>query len=206
MGIFVTMNPCYKGRTELPESLKALFRPVVVMQPDFQQISQILLFSYGFQKAKLLARKVVVLFEMSREQLSKQYHYDFGLRSIKNTLLIAGKLKRDLKKDINEETILFKSLRDMNLPKLINKDVEIFLGLLTDLFPGIDYLSLKDEKLEKAIVDTLLEDDFQVVPYQVKKIIQFHNSIVNRHSTMVVGQTNGGKSVIIKTLSKAQIK
>ena len=88
------MNPGYAGRTELPESVKALFRPVVVIVPDLQQICEIMLFSEGFLTAKVLAKKMTVLYKLAREQLSKQYHYDFGLRALKSVLVMAGDLKR----------------------------------------------------------------------------------------------------------------
>ncbi|XP_058707745.1 dynein axonemal heavy chain 10 [Poecile atricapillus] len=205
IGIFITMNPGYAGRTELPESVKALFRPVVVIVPDLQQICEIMLFSEGFLTAKVLAKKMTVLYKLAREQLSKQHHYDFGLRALKSVLVMAGELKRG-SADLSEEVVLMRALRDMNLPKFVFEDVPLFLGLISDLFPGLDCPRVRYPDFNDAVEQVLEERGYVVLPVQVDKVVQMYETMLTRHTTMVVGPTGGGKTVVIKTLCQAQNK
>ncbi|XP_055461995.1 dynein axonemal heavy chain 10 [Psammomys obesus] len=205
MGIFITMNPGYAGRTELPESVKALFRPVVVIVPDLQQICEIMLFSEGFLGAKTLAKKMTVLYKLAREQLSKQHHYDFGLRALKSVLVMAGELKRG-SPDLQEDVVLMRALRDMNLPKFVFEDVPLFLGLISDLFPGLDCPRVRYPDFNDAVEQVLEENGYILLPIQVDKVVQMFETMLTRHTTMVVGPTGGGKSVVINALCQAQTK
>ncbi|XP_010291294.1 PREDICTED: dynein heavy chain 10, axonemal, partial [Phaethon lepturus] len=205
MGIFITMNPGYAGRTELPESVKALFRPVVVIVPDLQQICEIMLFSEGFLMAKILAQKMTVLYKLAKEQLSKQHHYDFGLRALKSVLVMAGELKRG-SANLSEEVVLMRALRDMNLPKFVFEDVPLFLGLISDLFPGLDCPRVRYPNFNDAVEQVLEEGGYVVLPVQVDKVVQMYETMLTRHTTMVVGPTGGGKSVVINALCQAQNK
>eukprot|EP00002_Diphylleia_rotans_P017763 TRINITY_DN3442_c0_g1_i2.p1 TRINITY_DN3442_c0_g1~~TRINITY_DN3442_c0_g1_i2.p1 ORF type:complete len:3137 (-),score=716.67 TRINITY_DN3442_c0_g1_i2:70-9480(-) len=204
-GIFITMNPGYAGRTELPDNLKALFRPVVMVVPDLELICEIMLFSEGFNTAKVLAKKMTVLYRLAREQLSKQYHYDFGLRALKSVLVMAGSLKRG-SPNLPEDVVLMRALRDMNLPKFVFEDVPLFLGLINDLFPGLSCPRVRYPQFHDAVEHTLTEQDYQLLPEQVDKVIQLYETMLTRHTTMIVGPTGGGKTVVLETLSKAQTR
>ena len=203
MGIFITMNPGYAGRTELPDNLKALMRPCAMMVPDLALIAEVMLQAEGFRDAKTLARKTTTLYGLMVQQLSKQDHYDFGLRSLKAVLNMAGTLKRG-DPNLQEDHILLRALRDMNMPKFIREDVALFRLLLGDLFPSLelpvsDYGSLQ-ETIEKCIHDQGL----QLLDTIVFKTIQLYESQATRHCNMLVGQTMSGKSTAWKLLEAAK--
>ena len=62
--------------------------------PDYELIAEIMLVAEGFVDARILARKFLTLYTLCAELLSKQDHYDWGLRAIKSVLVVAGALKR----------------------------------------------------------------------------------------------------------------
>ena len=201
-GVFITMNPGYAGRTELPDNLKALFRPVSMMIPDYALIAEIILFSEGFETAFDLARKMVQLYKLSSEQLSKQKHYDFGMRAVKSVLVMAGSLRRR-EPSSAENTVLIRAMRDSNVPKFLEHDLPLFEGIITDLFPGVKVPFIDYGVLQQKIEENLSKRDYQLIPGFIKKTIQLLETMLVRHGNMVVGEASTGKTTICEVLADA---
>lgn len=85
---------------------RVFFRPCAMVVPDFELICEINLIAEGFQNARLLARKFLTLYSLCRELLSKQDHYDWGLRAIKSLLVVAGSLKVKMHTTIQNQLYL----------------------------------------------------------------------------------------------------
>mmetsp|Transcript_8855 Transcript_8855/g.26550 ORF Transcript_8855/g.26550 Transcript_8855/m.26550 type:complete len:1938 (-) Transcript_8855:1349-7162(-) len=202
-GLFITMNPGYAGRTELPDNLKALMRPVAMMVPDLAMIAEVMLSAEGFTDARVLSKKTITLYSLMQQQLSKQDHYDYGLRNLKAVLNMAGSIKR-ADPSTNEEVILMRALRDMNLPKFIKDDEHLFRLLLSDLFPSLELPVSEIGDLNAALECELHNAGLQTHPFLILKIGQLYDSKLTRHCNMLVGSTLSGKSTAWKMLAKAK--
>jgi dynein heavy chain len=201
--VFITMNPPgYGGRTELPDNLKARFRPICMMVPDYGLISQINLYSAGYAEAESLATKVVSTMKLCSEQLSSQGHYDFGMRSVKSILNAARRLKRT-EQNVSESQLLLRALQDVNVPKFVKEDVPLFNNIIQDLFPGAERSKINyDEIYEKV---NIVCKDMNLIPTDnfKYKIIQLYDTIQVRHGLMLVGPAGGGKSACLNVLKKS---
>ena len=74
------MNPGYAGRSELPDNLKAIVPARLHDGPWFYIDRWDHDVLWRFSTAKVLAKKMIAIMELSQQQLSKQDHYDYGLR------------------------------------------------------------------------------------------------------------------------------
>jgi dynein heavy chain 1 len=230
MAIFITMNPGYAGRSNLPDNLKKLFRSLAMTTPDRQLIAEVMLFSQGFRTAEKLACKIVPFFKLCDEQLSNQSHYDFGLRALKSVLVSAGNVKRDriqrikegmkqrgetnideasIAENLPEQGILIQSVCETMVPKLVAEDIPLLSSLLNDVFPNVQYTraemkGLKDE-IRKVCQEEFLvcgEGDEQGSAW-MEKVLQLYQISNLNHGLMMVGPSGSGKSTAWRVLLKA---
>uniref|UniRef100_W5K866 Cytoplasmic dynein 2 heavy chain 1 n=1 Tax=Astyanax mexicanus TaxID=7994 RepID=W5K866_ASTMX len=211
-GVFITLNPAgkgYGGRQKLPDNLKQLFRPVAMTTPDNELIAEVILYSEGFKEGKELGCKLVAIFNLARELLTPQQHYDWGLRALKTVLRGCGSLLQLQKKqqnnqnNIKESGLVVQALRLNTMSKLTFADSSRFDALVRDVFPGVDFKDVEYEALNAALLAAYEEARLEVIPSQIKKALELYEQLKQRMGVVVVGPSGAGKSTLWKLLRAA---
>mmetsp|Transcript_166710 Transcript_166710/g.405134 ORF Transcript_166710/g.405134 Transcript_166710/m.405134 type:complete len:2545 (+) Transcript_166710:2-7636(+) len=171
-----------------------------MIRPDLALICENMLMSEGFLKARPLSVKFVTLYQLSSELLSPQDHYDWGLRAVKSVLVVAGALKR-AERELEEDAVLLRALRDFNTPKMPLADQPIFLRLIQDLFPAHYQIPTKfDDKIRDQTIEACKGLGLQPDTGFVAKVVQFQELLDVRHSVMILGPGGSGKTSIWRAL------
>ena len=206
-GIFVTLNPAgadYGGRQKLPGNIQALFRPIVMQQPEPREIAKVLLFIEGFQQNQEIGNRIVEFFDLCSKMLSSEKHYDWGLRELKTILLACGDGLRS-NKNLSELEIVVQALKSNTMSKLTLKDGLRFNVLLGGVFPEIELSIEKQSMLLEHIEKAYSQLGLKKCDVQIEKILQLFEQLQKRMGVVVVGPPNSGKTTIINLLKTALI-
>ncbi|XP_024132434.1 cytoplasmic dynein 2 heavy chain 1 [Oryzias melastigma] len=214
-GVFITMNPAgkgYGGRQKLPDNLKQLFRPVAMSKPDNELIAEVILYSEGFKNGEMLGGKLVAVFNLARELLTPQQHYDWGLRALKTVLKACGSLlqqqrrRHDKEREIQESSLVVQALRLNTMSKLTFADSSRFDALVKDVFTGVNFTDVEDQILIQALEQVYQEAQLELIPSQLKKALELNEQLRQRMGVVIVGPSGAGKSTLWRMLRAALSK
>ncbi|CAG6004611.1 unnamed protein product [Menidia menidia] len=210
-GVFITLNPAgkgYGGRQKLPDNLKQLFRPVAMSRPDNELIAEVILYSEGFKNGEILGRKLVAVFNLARELLTPQQHYDWGLRALKTVLKACGSLLQQQRRTLDknkaqESSLVAQALRVNTMSKLTFADSSRFDALVRDVFAGVDFTNVDDQILIHALEQVYKEAQLELIPSQLKKALELNEQLRQRMGVVIVGPSGAGKSTLWRMLRAA---
>lgn len=192
---FITLNPGYKGRSNLPENLRKRFREISMKRAEKKNISKSLIRIIGLHDAGNLSRKLVSFLSNLQKECSLQKHYDFGLRCFKKILATCVKLINEKKYGANEESLLSESISRVVLPSLSIADERIFMSNYCKLFAPQNLTSCVDEfheKLRETCRDLFLEATNEFI----KKCTQLFNIQKYHQATIIMGRAGFGKTAV----------
>lgn len=207
--IFITMNPGYAGRYELPENLKRLFVGYSMNEPDRNVIAEVLLSSRNFVAARELSVVFVSFLKDLASATTKQVHYDFGLRALKRCIDCCADLYLKTHNDSDKTSLerqqklcVLQSLYETILPKLVKEDIHVFHKMVAKYFDGFS-VDLGEYALIDKVETIAAKRGLVLSQTFIQKIVQFYQVQRNHQGVILVGRAASGKSVVQSLLQLA---
>ncbi|XP_026667107.1 dynein heavy chain 12, axonemal-like [Ceratina calcarata] len=185
--------------SNIPDNLKVLFRTTSMIMPDTRRIVEVEISAGGVINSKLLASKLITLYEILSDQLWCESCNNFNMYSIKAIIRSMIYLKRSCPEE-DENVLLLRSLIDIILPRLCRADIHIFTSVMRNVFPDTnlsppDYTTFL-ETLEAVCESRSIRnhDSFKL------KILQLFELVYVYQSLVIIGKPLVGKTEILNVL------
>mmetsp|Transcript_1989 Transcript_1989/g.7603 ORF Transcript_1989/g.7603 Transcript_1989/m.7603 type:complete len:4147 (+) Transcript_1989:89-12529(+) len=188
------------GRPGLPDSLKALFRPVALNAPDLQVIAYAKLLSFGFEHAEVLSRKLACLFKVCADTILEQRIYHCGLHSVLAVLAATRRLRQTMPGE-DEESVVLRAVLDREVPKLLPPDERKFHELVGHVFHDEGKHRAKHGGVRNGIKEHLQSSGLRKVEYLENKTLQVFEMTSFHCGLLTVGGPFGGKTTSISALA-----
>ncbi|CCF59102.1 hypothetical protein KAFR_0G00690 [Kazachstania africana CBS 2517] len=197
--LFITLNPDYVGRSELPENLKTKFREFSIQFPEIELITEAILQIMGFKNVKELASQFLAVFNDLQLKASPQKHYDFSLRAMKRVLHLCSDLIKQ--KVYNEASVaaIVDCMRRIILPTLAFQDEDLFHSSMLEHFPYSEDSEIAVDPISECLKSVAIHEGLDCSMEFFKKCQQFYHMQMVQQSIILVGAAGIGKSYVWKT-------
>lgn len=196
-GIFITMNPGYLGRSELPENLKKKFREFFYDLFDIHPIISGLLSIKSFSESKMVASQFIKFIDNLRIQCSPQKHYNFSLRIYKKILSHCPNAQENTNA-LDEVNLLLNSTNEIILPMLHDSDIELFWKMEKETFNA--FKPTENACFKELVLKECEKSHLVCSDYFLRKCNQLYDVQRKQQAIIVLGSAGFGKTTIMRTV------
>lgn len=188
VNVAFTYNPGYLGRTERPD-VEGLGPTVKMFVPEYELIAEVMLAAECIHDYSAMGHQLVAMMRWCADNLSKQGHYDFGMRALKQVVSAAGYLLRQAPQasDVDEAGIVVRALWLTLIPRCTPADAQIAEAQMATVFPpGVTseiFLQEQPPTIQEGMKSVAAED-----AALQSKLAQFVVCAAVRHGVGVISE------------------